>query len=538
MAKPVWARPMNRLLAAALTSAALCLSACSSALSLSSGSPSDPSAQNPSIPSSSKPVSPVTNPKTDPETKVVEPFCTWNQETVIPFVYYVNKEARMALWDLEKGTVSFHDKSLFSVDGVSRSFAWDGGDRFVFGNAGVKRLDERIRVECVDVRSDLTWQSPGYVIAAPSGNGSLFLVYRDTENRLMLEIKDHPLAGKLVMDPPELAAGTRIDLPVGIEVTNDEIAVYFTTSRYQENRDPKEPDHVFGLLQVRYYPAATMRPFQWRVINPDIPVAFAGSGPWFWQSPNEIVITSRVRNPQVVNLTTGVVGEVSEFTEGLRQASSGGAVVEFPAQCFGYRDLRILEATCVGRDGDTAADHVLAFRGAEVIGRIEFASGNFNVYKGGLRVSGGACPAGLRGPLYFPQSVEQIRPNPVGADHFMAKEQAYDTMWRKARFADLFNEPSRTDGAVTDQISIILMARFVADPSGFVKALSLASAKDTDLVGDLLAYNADYKDLNAYRAKMEALKKEFPSGKELVVLDRLLDRLTQFEIRMGRRKGS
>ena len=88
---------------------------------------------------------------------------------------------------------------------------------------------------------------------------------------------------------------------------------------------------------------------------------------------------------------------------------------------------------------------------------------------------------------------------------------------------------------MAESAAVVLMERFSADPTGFVRALAVAPAKEVGIVGDFLAYNADYRDLNAYRQQVMDLKRDFPSGKELDVLDKLLDRITQFEVRMGRK---
>lgn len=508
---PTQAHPVRCIVALICVTALL--SGCSPVLSPSGGGPSDSSPGASPIASAPGPAG---------------SFVTWNPKTTIPFAYFAENVAYMGLWDLEEGTLAYPESPLFSVDGMTTSFSWDGGDRFAFGYSGVEQLDSRIRIECIDLRALGSMAGSSHSMAAPSGSASLFVLCMDSEKRPVLDIRNHPLAGKIVMDPPELAPGTSLERPLGIEVGDTEVLAYFTTWRLDkdlasgEGRSP-----VYGLIQVRYHPEATARPLKWRVINPEIPAVIAGSGPRFWQSSNAMIITSQARYPQAINLTTGLVSETTELVEGLREADPDYTNADVPACCYRYGDHRIWNAV-YSREDDTAVSHVLAFRGPELVGRIEFIGDRFTVYKDGLETSHGICPESPHGPLRFPQSVEQAYPDPVGgAEHF----RGYDAIWREARYADLFNETLRTDGATAEQIAVILMARFTADPAGFVQVLSATPDKEVERVGDSLAYNADYGDLGEYRKRVEDLKKDFPSGKELDVLDKLLDRITQYKSR-------
>lgn len=68
--------------------------------------------------------------------------------------------------------------------------------------------------------------------------------------------------------------------------------------------------------------------------------------------------------------------------------------------------------------------------------------------------------------LDFPETVQAAaEPTPVPMD-------LYTGIWQKARYGDLFSEAMRTDGAYTEQIAAILMDRFTAEPSVFIRPAS------------------------------------------------------------------
>ena len=83
-----------------------------------------------------------------------------------------------------------------------------------------------------------------------------------------------------------------------------------------------------------------------------------------------------------------------------------------------------------------------------------------------------------------------------------------------------------------DSVAVLLSERFDSNPPRFVRALADASLKEAERVALLLADTGDYAALDAYRRKVEALAKDSPSGKEMDVLDRLLE--TEHLVRLGR----
>ena len=84
--------------------------------------------------------------------------------------------------------------------------------------------------------------------------------------------------------------------------------------------------------------------------------------------------------------------------------------------------------------------------------------------------------------LDFPETVQAAaEPTPVPMD-------LYTGIWRKARYGDLFSEAMRADGAYTEQIAAILMARFTAEPSVFVREACRRLRRDSPNAGSEDAY--------------------------------------------------
>jgi hypothetical protein len=474
---------------------------------------------------------------------------TWDGKTTVPFIYSVSEDSPssdttaseavaiffLGLWDLEKGTISFVESPLYSLGGPTNRVYWDGGDRFAFAGGTVTQLDPRIRIENVDVHAVDSWAGPGYLLAAPSGSDALFIAHMGSDNKPVLDIRNHPLAGRIVMDLPELAPNTSVLGPVAIEAGQDEVRVYFETSRKDEDVDSGSLTYVQGIIQARYYPAATARPILWRVVSPEVPAFVAGGGTRFSQFPGEIVMSTQGRRPEVLDLVTGAISAPPEFEEELEKADPSFVNGDGADLCYGYGGYRIANVNYFLEAGAKQFSHIFAFNGARLVGRIECVNDRVSVFKDGVKTFETVRPLSDGGVFRFPQDVEPL--SDPGSVSGTARYEEYNAIWSAARYADLFNEPLHTDGGLSEEIAIVLMERFTADPTGFVRALAVAPVKEVERVGDFLAYNADYGDLNAYRKQVEDLKRDFPSGKELDVLDKLLDRITQFEIRMGRNPG-
>lgn len=480
--------------------------------------------------------------KTYPPPDISKPFVIWDGETVIPFIHSVREGAAdanirvffLGLWDPKKGTVSFAESPLFSLNGPNR-VCWDGGDRFAFDGGVVTQLDPRIRVEHVDVQATDSRAGRGYLLAAPSASDALFITYMGADGKPVLDILNHPLAGRATMDLPELAPGTSILGPVAIESGSNEVRVYFETSRMDIGVDSAAPRFVQGILQASYRPAAKAPPVRWRIINPEVPAFVASGGTKFSQFRGEIVMSTQGRRPETLDLRTGAVRTPSEFGDELKKADPSFINGDSADLCYGFGKYRIVEVNRLLGSGAKQFSHIFAFSGDNLVGRIECIGDQVLVFKDGVKSLDIDRPQGGGGVFQFPQDVEPLS-DPGSVDGTIRYEE-YDAIWSAARYADLFNEPLHTDGALAEKIASILMKRFAADPTGFVRALAVASVREVKIVGDFLAYNADYGDLNAYRKQVEGLKKDFPSGKELDVLDKLLDQIAQFQSRKGKKPG-
>ncbi len=513
--------------------AALLLSGCAQSPNPSGGSSSGPSAPSVSVPSAPAPSAPAPAPA---KPKPSEPFVTWDQKTTIPFLQYAvdqsegpESRAFLGLWDLAKGTISFQKDALFSIDRQKSFAVWDGGDRFAFSHSSVTQLDPRIRVDCVTEGTYYT-----YLIAAPSGSDATFAVYASqTPGQIpALEIRNHPLAGTVVLDPPELPPGTRLWRRVGIEVSQDRVNVYFETSR--TDVDPSSGKTTYGLqgvIQATYHPASAARPVTWRVVNPEVPSYIAGSGTRYAQLQNGLALSREYDITDVLDLKTGAVAKFPGLEAVLREIDPPEKSDGVRDSCYAYRDLRIVRVRRARKDG-SAVNHLLAFRGDTLVGRIDMENGRLKVFKDGKPT----CDIENPWPnswLDFPQTVQAAgEPTAVPMD-------AYKAVWQNARYADLFSEPMRADGAYTEQIAAILMARFTADPSVFMRALGVAPANQIDRVGDLLAYNAGYGGLAALRAKVQGLRSTLADAlktgasrqSDVDAADRLLTRIAEFEKR-------
>lgn len=188
-----------------------------------------------------------------------KPFVTWDQDTVVPFMCYDVGEpgsesfrAYLGLWDLARGIVSFTDTPVLDINREVGFPVWDGGDRFLVDDARAKALDARARMDIVERH--------GFA-AAPSGSDAVFSAYRES-GKVVIEVRNHPLAAKIVADPPELPPGTEIVRAVGIECGSDKVTAYFETLRFDEDTDSGYSEPVMGILQAKYVPAATARPVQ------------------------------------------------------------------------------------------------------------------------------------------------------------------------------------------------------------------------------------------------------------------------------------
>lgn len=137
-------------------------------------------------------------------------FVTWDRRTTIPFLLAADLSGAdayyLGLWNLESGTVSFESKPLFVISPYHYGITWDGGNRFgciVVDSDGfwVRDVDPRIRL---DIIADDTVNP---VFCASPSSGSTFVVHREEPGKLVLDVRDHPLACK--MDRGGIGTSTR-----------------------------------------------------------------------------------------------------------------------------------------------------------------------------------------------------------------------------------------------------------------------------------------------------------------------------------------
>jgi hypothetical protein len=233
----------------------------------------------------------------------------------------------------------------------------------------------------------------------------------------------------------------------------------------------------------------------------------------------------------VLGLNTGAVVRLPGLEAALREIDLTAKRDDIRDSCYAYRDLRIVRTQCSRKDG-SPVNHLLAFRGDTLVGRVEMEKGRLKVFKGAEATSDIENPWS-NAWLDFPETVQ------AAAGPAAVPMDAYKAVWQNACYADLFSEPMRTDGAYSEQIAAILMARFTANPSLVIRALGVAPANQADRVGDLLAYNVSYGGLGAFRLKVEGLSSALADGlktgasrqTDIDAVDRLLKRIAEFEKR-------
>lgn len=357
----------------ALILATMLMAACSQAGLAPAGAKDNPPPPSGSAPSGSSPDSST-------------PFITWDQETTVPFLCYAidraagEDRAFLGLWDLSAGKVSFSDKPLFQTDQWTGYGEWDGGNRFLFRSDKVTNVDPRISVESFRVPYSKEWWTDG-LIAAPSDSDAVFAVYCGEGGKPVLDIRNHPLEGKITLDLPILPPETRIARPVGIEVSDARVNVYFETSRLDVDPQSGERDLVQGVVRATYDPAVSLHPVQWRVVNPEVPSFVAGSGTSYAQIDDGLVLSREYHTSEFLDVASGIVSDVPGFVEAIKEADPGFDEPYVEDRCYGYKDLRFV-ITHYERAAEGWVTQVLAFRGETALGRIECVDSSITVFKG------------------------------------------------------------------------------------------------------------------------------------------------------------
>ncbi|HHY35068.1 MAG TPA: hypothetical protein GX510_05475 [Firmicutes bacterium] len=466
-----------------------------------------------------------------------EPFVTWDRTTTIPFLLLndtlYSDTYYLGLWDLEAARVSLETSPLFSVNEQSGyDIYWDGGDRFGFlprypGSFSVTGVDPRVRVD--------VFREPASLIVCPSDGGT-FIVCLEEGNRIVLDIRDHPLAGKAVLST-DLAPGTKLAQVIGLEAGDEKVRVYCVTLRTEphESNGESSYEYVHGILEATYAGTDSPVPQRWRMVHPDIEVTYAGAGPSFTPYGQTLFIHERC-GTRALDLVTG---KIEPFTAGLEelkgvdpnytQAASPDIEIwgENSYTCAGCLVLRSLYLW----PEHGIVEHFIAFKDGKVVGRLRVVDGRFEVFKGDDKTFEAVFPrplTGIRFPVDMQRtelpegSVSEAAGKTFGPDEFNA-------IWMHARYPDLFNEALRCDGWKSEQMGLVLMRRFEEGPLDFLRALGGAYPKEVERVGDLLAYNASYGDLNAFRERIESLRQQLSKEEELHAVDIILDRIDKFK---------
>jgi len=474
-----------------------------------------------------------------------EPFVTWDKNVVIPFVFSSREPQGLVdtyylgLWDLKEGKVSLGEKPLFSIRGTYR-MCWDGGDRFGFlpvvpDKFSLITTDPRVRA---DVIKNVKMAPCSPLIACPSDGGT-FLVYEDENKNLVLDIRDHPLSGKVILET-ELAPYTVLFRGVSVQASADEVRVYCETSR-PETREVDGrlvEDTVHGILEVRYVGPTAMKPQIWRTIHPDIGVTEAGAGAVFTQCGKSLLIGNGMASTRALDLLTGKMEPFTAVWEELKKAdpnytqSAPGDLDPAPDLTFTYAGYVVSSSsyTLVGKGG-SHVHHCVALKDGQIVGRLWFDGKNLRVFRGVDNTFEVNLPGGSGGVIRFPVEMQEVESfSDAWAKSFGPKE--FDAIWMSARYPDLFNEVLRCDGWTAEEMSVVLTKRFEKEPSNFVRALGSASPKEAKLVGQLLAYNAS-RDLDAFRKKVESLKEQFSGENEKQAADVILEQIDNFR-KLGR----
>lgn len=88
----------------------------------------------------------------------------------------------------------------------------------------------------------------------------------------------------------------------------------------------------------------------------------------------------------------------------------------------------------------------------------------------------------------------------------------------------LFSQTSTADGAQAESLARTLGAEFRFDPEAFIRALTEAPPQEVERVARLLAYDANYADLDAYRLMLAEMRDGAnPGQREYCVLSSLLE---------------
>lgn len=181
-----------------------------------------------------------------------------------------------------------------------------------------------------------------------------------------------------------------------------------------------------------------------------------------------------------------------------------------------------------GGPGRGHVDHFVAMKNGKVAGRLEAGGGYLEAFKDNVETFEVTFPHDFY-EVRFPTEMQktELKDPPAVPNAF--SPEAFYAIWMDARYPELFNETLRCDGWKSESMAFVLMTRFDQDPLGFLRALSRAYTKEVERVGDLLVYYADYQDLDAFRQRIESLRKETSDQGELRTLDVILQSIEEFK---------
>ncbi len=124
----------------------------------------------------------------------------------------------------------------------------------------------------------------------------------------------------------------------------------------------------------------------------------------------------------------------------------------------------------------------------------------------------------------------------MGALLLPAASEAAETNYH---YDTLFSHTGKFDGAQTESLARTLGAEFRMDSEAFIRALTEASPEEVEEVARLLAYDADYADLDAYRLMLAGMRDGTnPGQREYHVLSSLIKACVLLQEDRARARGS
>ena len=453
-----------------------------------------------------------------------QPFVTWQPSTTIPFLLVSDTpdsyECYLGLWHITSGEVSLESKPLFSVSGSCPTLYWDGGHGF---GIAAENSRDKLSVTCTDPRvwAEVVSESDLEGAFAFTSEGRTFFAGLQHNYIVLVRLHDYR-SGEHTLTPflPSLPPGTTLAQVIGFRTDGTGIQVYCVTSRpgCREIEGRRVHEDIYGVLELTYSPGS---PGRWRMVNPDVGVSYAGQRPSFTLYGDSLVICDRDFT-RTLDLTTGKIEPFTAASEELiridpSRARSGSADTGGPVVSGGTYGEYLVLAFSYPEPATGRARHFIAFKNGDVVGQLVHEGNRLLAFKGEDKTFEASLPYETC-YLHFPADVQRFPPpdQPAAGKTFGPDE--FYAIWMCADYPDLFNESLRCDGWKSESIAYVLMTRFRESPVDFLVALSRAYPGEIEKVGDYLAYNAGYGDLDTFRAKLESLRDEVSRVREPAVV--------------------